>query len=679
MKTILAAVLATALAALAQAAPSSQNEATRYIALVNGGKDKAGHLVTTRAGDKYKVDFLFKDNGRGPELKEEYTLAPDGTFTRYQVKGTSTFGSLVDETFSRNGNAARWKSTSDKGEQTVDGTAMYSPLGGTPQGFSVALGALAKRADGKLPMIPSGVLTARKIAESEVSSGANKRQVQLLALTGVGFTPTTVWATTDATPRMFAFIYPGYIQLIEQGWEQNGAALETRQIAAERDLLVDFNKRLSHPIAGATMIRNARVFDSESATLGQASDVLIDGGRIIEVSPAGTSTRKAGRTIDAGNRILLPGLFDMHVHAGFWDGGLHIATGITSVRDMGNDNETLLKVMKQEGDGTLLMPRIIPAGFIEGESQNASRSGFVIKNVDEAKKAIDWYHEHGWPQIKVYNSFPKEILAEVTAYAHARGMRVSGHVPAFLRAEDVVLAGYDEIQHINQVLLNFLVDDKTDTRTLERFYLPAKKVADLDFDGPEVRKFIALLAQRKTVIDPTLATFNFIRQKDGEMSQEFAAVAEHVPPDVRRGFLAAQMKIPDDATYKQYTKSYQKMIEFVGRMYRAGVPIVAGTDDIPGFTLQRELELYVEAGLTPAQVLQIATYNGAKYSRTLDDRGVVSPGRRADLILVDGDPIKDISDIRKVALVIKGDVAYYPGEVFEALGVKPFTAPLKVQ
>jgi hypothetical protein len=673
MKTILSAALALTFAGLVHAA-----DTTRYIALVNGGKDKAGHLVTTRAGDRYKVDFLFKDNGRGPELKEEYTLAEDGTFSRYQVKGTSTFGSVIDESFSRSGNSARWKSTSDKGEQNVTGTAIYSPLGGTPDGFSVVLGALARRPDGKLPMIPSGQLTARKIAEAEVSSGANQRKVQLLALTGVGFTPTTVWATTDATPRMFAFIYPGYLQLIEQGWEQAAAALETRQIAAEKELLVDFNERLSHPVAGATLIRNARIFDSERATLGEASDVLIDNGRIIEVSPADASTRKAGRTIDAGNRILLPGLFDMHVHAGFWDGGLHIATGITSIRDMGNDNETLLQVMKQESEGTLLMPRIIPAGFIEGESQNASRNGFVIKNLDEAKKAVDWYHEHGWPQIKVYNSFPKEIVPDVTAYAHARGIRVSGHVPAFLRAQDVVLAGYDEIQHINQVLLNFLVDEKTDTRTLERFYLPARKVADLDFDSPEIQKFIALLVQRKTVIDPTLATFNFIRQKDGEMSQEFAAVAEHVPPDVRRGFLAAQMKIPDEPTYRQYTKSYQKMIEFVGRMYRAGVPIVAGTDDIPGFTLQRELELYVEAGMTPAQALQVATYNGAKFSRTLDDRGVVSPGRRADLILVDGDPTKNISDIRKVALVIKGDVAYYPAEVFEALGVKPFTAPLRL-
>ena len=672
MKTIAAALCALFVTAVVQAADS-----TRYIALVNGGKDKAGHLVTTRSGDKYRVDFLFKDNGRGPELKEEYTLAADGTFTRYQVKGVSTFGSLVDETFSRTGDKARWKSTSDKGEQPVTGVALYSPLGGTPQGLSVALAALAKRPDGKLPMIPSGTLSARKIAESEVTRGTDKRKVQLVALTGVGFAPTTVWASADSS-AMFAYIYPGYLQIVEQGWESNAAALEKLQVQAEKEMLVDLNRRLSHPLPGATMIRNARVFDSERAVLGAASDVLVDNGRIIEVSPAGTSKRRASRTIDAANRVLLPGLFDMHVHVSFWDGGLHIGTGVTTVRDMGNDNDTLLELMRQEKEGSLLMPRVVAAGFIEGESPNASRSGFVIKNLDEAKKAIDWYADNGFPQVKIYNSFPRDILADTTAHAHSRGLRVSGHVPAFLRAEDVVLNGYDEIQHINQVLLNFLVDEKTDTRTLERFYLPARKVAGLDFDGAQVQAFIKLLADRKIVIDPTLATFNFIRQKDGEMSQEFAAVADHVPPDVRRGFLAAQMKIPDEATYKLYNQSYAAMIDFVGRMYRAGVPLVAGTDDIPGFTLQRELELLVEAGLTPSQALQVATWNAAKYSQVLHDRGVVSPGRRSDLILVDGDPTRNISDIRKVALVIKGDQAYYPSEVFEAQGVKPFTPPLRI-
>src|SRR5688572_8173432 len=174
MKTFLsAAALALALVSVGQAA-----DATRYIALVNGGKDKAGHLVETHSGNKYKVDFVFKDNGRGPELKEEFTLADDGTFTSYKVKGVSTFGSLVNETFTRSGNTARWKSTSDKGEQGVQGTAIYSPLNGTPQSFSVALTALAKRPDGRLAMIPSGTLTSRKLTEVEVTHGASKRKVQ---------------------------------------------------------------------------------------------------------------------------------------------------------------------------------------------------------------------------------------------------------------------------------------------------------------------------------------------------------------------------------------------------------------------------------------------------------------------------------------------------------------------
>jgi hypothetical protein len=665
-------------AVLSVAASVNAAETTRYVALVNGGKDKAGHQWVTRDGNKYKVDFVFKDNGRGPEQKEEFTLDDNGVFTRYHTSGTSTFGSRIDETFTRSGDQASWRTTSDKGDVTVQGAPLYQPLQGTPQTFTVALAALAKRPDGKLPMIPSGTLTARKLAELDASKGGEKRKVQLIALTGVGFTPTTVWATTGKDPAMFAYIYPGAFHLIEEGWESNIPALEAEQIEAEKEMLVDLNKRLSHGLPGKTLIQNARVFDSETAQLGGPRDVLIEDGRIISVVPPGTETRTADRKVDAAGRVMLPGLFDMHVHVGFWDGGLHIATGITSVRDMGNDNETLLKLMDQEKAGTLLMPRVIPAGFIEGESPNASRSGFVIKNLDEAKHAVDWYHEHGWPQIKIYNSFPKDILPAVTEYAHARGMRVSGHIPAFLRAQDAVLAGYDEIQHINQVLLNFLVDDKTDTRTLQRFYLPAEKVADLDFDSKPVQDFIALLAQRKIVIDATLATFNFIRQKDGVLSQEFAAVADNVPPDVRRGFYAGQVKIPDDKTWQRYEKSYAKMIEFTGRMYKAGIPLVAGTDDIAGFTLQRELELYVEAGLTPSQVLQVATWNGARYARVLDDRGAITPGRRADLILVDGDPTQNISDIRKVALVVKGDVAYYPAEVHEALGVKPFTAALKV-
>lgn len=661
------------------ATPAVAADAVRYVALVDGGKNAGHQVVTPNADGSVAVDYIFKDNGRGPELKETYSLAPDGTFTSYHVQGRTTFGAPVDESFSRTGDKVEWKSTSDHGEATLPAGAMYVPLGGSPQDFSVAIGALAKRADGKLPLVPSGTLTMRKVDEAEVGQGAHKQKVQLLAITGVGFTPNFVWATTGASPRMFAFIFPGFVQLIEEGWEKDGDALEKRQKQAEAKALVDLQQRMRHPLPGSTLVRNARVFDSENARVGAPSDVLLRDGRIAAITPAGSVAVKADHVIDAGNRVLAPGLFDMHAHYTAWDGGLHLATGITTIRDMGNDNTTLQGLIADEKAGRLLAPHIVPAGFIEGESPMSARNGFVIKNMDEVRHAVDWYAAHGYPQIKIYNSFPKDLVRETTAYAHSKGLRVSGHIPAFMRAQDAVAQGYDEIQHINQVLLNFYVDDKTDTRTLARFYLPAQKTADLDFDSKPVQDYIAMLADRHIVIDSTLTTFDFIRQRAGELSQAYAAPADHLPPDVQRGLRVAEMDIPDDATAARYEKSYEKMIDFVGRMYKAGVPLVAGTDALPGFTLQRELELYVKAGLTPSQALQVATWNGARYARVLDDRGSVTQGKRADLVLFDGDPTKDISDIRKVALVFKDGDAYYPSEIDSALGIRPFAEPVRVE
>ncbi|MGO1071722.1 amidohydrolase family protein [Lysobacter sp. CA199] len=652
-------------------------ETTRYLALVDGGK-QAGQQVVSRADDgTVSVDYVFKDNGRGPELKETYTLAEDGTYRTYQVSGTSTFGAKVEESFKREGDKASWKSKSDSGDATVSGIGLYSPVGGTPAGMSVLLSALAKRSDGKLPLLPNGTLSAEKLGQAQVTRDGKTQTVQLMALTGQGFTPNFVWATTGAQPRLFAYIFPGYLQLIEEGWQANANALETQQKAAEGKLLVDLSKKLGHSFAGTTLLHNVRVFDSEQAKLGEVTDVVIADGKIVSVGKADKNLKPA-RTVDGGGKVLMPGLFDMHGHVSRWDGGLNIATGVTTVRDMGNDNATLQQMIAEIDNGTLMSPGVVPAGFIEGESNYSARNGFVIKNLDEAKKAVDWYAEHGYPQIKIYNSFPKAVLRDTVAYAHGKGLRVSGHVPAFLRAQDVVDQGFDEIQHINQLMLNFFVDDKTDTRTLQRFYLVADKTADLDLDSKPVQDFIATLAKKQIAIDPTLATFEFLHQRDGELSPIVVGIDDHLPPDVQRGRRSAEMNIPDDATAARYTKSYDKLVEFVGRAYKAGVPLLAGTDELPGFTLQHELALYVRAGLTPSQALQVATWNAAKVARVLDDRGSVTPGKRSDLILVDGDPTKNIGDIRKLSLVLRGDTAYYPSEVFEALGVKAFATPAKV-
>jgi hypothetical protein len=338
-------------------------ETIKYLALVDGGKQAGGQTVVHGDDGVTRVDFIFKDNGRGPELKEEYVLAADGTFATYSVKGTSTFGAPVDESFRVENGIAMWKSTADAGEQPLAAGAAYSPLGGSPQSLSVAFSALSRRADGKLPLIPSGTLSMRAVTELEVVKGDEKRKVQLVMLTGVGLTPTFFWATTDPQPRMFASIYPGYLQLIEDGWQANGDALEARQKQAEADALGDLHKRLSHPLRGTTLIRNARVFDSENAALGTASDVLITNGRIVSISGGGQETARADHVIDAGGRVLLPGLFDMHGHIDEWQGGLHLAAGVTTVRDMGNDNKTLQQLMADERADRRLSPSIVAAGF----------------------------------------------------------------------------------------------------------------------------------------------------------------------------------------------------------------------------------------------------------------------------------------------------------------------------
>jgi len=119
--------------------------------------------------------------------------------------------------------------------------------------------------------------------------------------------------------------------------------------------------------------------------------------------------------IDAAGRVLLPGLFDMHGHVGRWDGGLNLAAGVTSVRDMGNDNEELQSILDDTANGQLLGPQVIPTGFLEGESPYSASNGFLIKDLAGAKNAIDWYAEHGYPQLKIYNSFPKAILKDTVA------------------------------------------------------------------------------------------------------------------------------------------------------------------------------------------------------------------------------------------------------------------------
>jgi hypothetical protein len=653
------------------------DQTTRYTIIFSG--ETRGEQVTTVGTDgRIKVAYQYSQNGRGPTLKEEIQVAPDGTFARYKVTGKSTFGAPVSETFSRRGDQVEWKSHSDRGQKTVSGPATYLPVESSSESDAIIVRALTRQPGGRLAAIPAGELSAEKVATQKLESQGRSVNVALFAVTGVSTEPGWLWLTDDAEQRLFCYVYPGWMRVIEKGWEASAETLEARQVAAEQELLQKLAQKLAHRFDDTLVLRNVRIFDSRNARLLDPADVYVQSGRIAALYEVGSTAREDVVEIDGTNRVLSPALFDMHTHEGPWNSILQIAGGVTTSRDMGADNATLAALAGRIDRGEVIGPRIAPAGYIEGKSEFSSPGGFVAASLQDAKDAVDWYAQHGYRQIKIYNSFRPEWVEPTAAYAHQRGLRVSGHVPAFMRAEDVVRAGYDEIQHINQVMLNFLVKPTDDTRTLTRFYLMTEHARDIDVDSPQVQDFLKLLKDRGTTIDNTVATFEgMFLQRQGETEPGFVSVAANLPVGVQRSLRTNSMDV-NDKNAAQYRESWERVLQFIGRMHKAGIPFVAGTDGMAGFTLHRELELYVQAGLTPAEALQVATWNGAKYTGLLEQLGSIERNKRADLILIDGDPTQDISAIRKISLVMKDGVVFYPAEVYEAVGVKRFTEPPKV-
>jgi hypothetical protein len=654
--------------------PAASADTTLDYDVLHFGKKSGAQTVVLRDGGRRHVTYSYRDNGRGPDIEEDIAVLPDGTFGRYRQTGTTTYGAVLDEKFSISGKRASWQSPAERGQQALAGPAIYLPSYGSPETYAVIARATQK-AGGALAALPGGELRSERLASARVGPAGGEREVALYGIFGVGLQPEYVWLETAGDMPLFASIRIGGGHILRAGCADADEELERLQQEAEAAWLARVAKQHTQALPQPILIRNVRVFDAKTKSLGEPADVYVNEGRIAAIYPAGSPAKDPATVIDGAGRALLPGLFDMHSHEDAWNAALQIAGGVTTSRDMGNYNDDLARLRADIAAGRAVGPHIEPAGFIEGESPFSARGGFVVSSVAEAKNAVDWYAERGFRQIKLYNSIKPEWAQPIAAYAHTRGLRVSGHVPAFSRSEQVVREGYDELQHINQMVLNFVSDPNTDSRTILRFSLVGERARDLDLDSQKVKDFIQLLVDRQTVIDATLGTFEAsYTQKPGEIDPSMAAVADHMPFATQRNLRINSTDV-SGGRLEMYRASWQRMTQLFGRLYAAGVPLVAGTDSLAGFILHRELELYVQAGVPAGEAIRIATENGARYAGVLADRGTVERGKRADLILVDGDPTKDISDIRKISYVLKDGAGYAPAELYEAFGIRRFADP----
>lgn len=648
-----------------------------YTVLVQ--QQPAGHLrVVQEADGTLSSDFSYRDNGRGPDIRERFRLGPQGAPVAYEGVGTSTYGAAIEERFSVEGGRLRWRSRVDSGDVAVEEGALFLPLEGTLAYEGALAASLLGRADGSAPVVEGNRLRVQRLATVTVDGAGGPVRLVLVAITGADASPWYLWLRDDAGKSFFALTTPGW-SVIAKGYEAATDTLVERRRQALDEYLMALQKRLARPLPGLTLIRNVRWFDAPAARMRGPSDVYLSGGRIARITAPGALDAKPEHVVDGQGRSLLPGLWDMHAHLWAGAGMPQLAAGVTSVRDMGNTNEALLRTQSRMDAGEIPGPQVYPAGFIEGRSPFSSRNGFVVDGVEDGQRAIDWYAARGYRQIKLYNSIKPEWVRPLAAHAHAQGLVVTGHVPAFMRAEEAVRAGYDELTHVNQLMLNFVVRPGDDTRTLLRFERVGDDGQRLDLRSAQAQAFLRLLRQRRTAVDLTLVTFeSYYTQTQGQLSPALAAVADHLPSAWRRGLKVAETDL-EGTKLAAYRAAWRRMLDLTLALHRAGVPLLSGTDYVAGLGLHREIELYVEAGIPAPEALRIATWNGARSMRATGDSGSITAGKRADLVLIDGDPSLRIADIRRASLVWKAGTAYEPAALYEAMGYKPFVPAARIE
>jgi imidazolonepropionase-like amidohydrolase len=383
--------------------------------------------------------------------------------------------------------------------------------------------------------------------------------------------------------------------------------------------------------------------------------VVVDKGVIVSVGPAASAKVPAGaQLIDGKGKTLVPGLWDCHMHVGDdYTGPQELSLGVTSVRDPGNDDLLTIDRRTRIAAGKLLFPHVYPSSLIDGKGPYTAQVANVATSQAEAIALVDRAKANGFTGVKFYGTFNPAWLPATTAEAHKQGLHVHGHIPAGIRPMDAIADGYDEITHINWIIMQAMPDSVIPVSNgIMRFEGPGRYAKDVDLDGAPMKAIVSTMATKHIYSDPTMVAFEGLYvPENGELSPSYAPFVGTLPPTTERGFRSGGFAVPKDLTRADYRASWAKMVELLGRMRKAGVPIVAGTDG-SGIEIIHELEIYTSAGFTPAEALAAATIVPAKLVGQDQHTGSIKVGKTADLVLVEGDPSVRIGDLRQTRVVM---------------------------
>jgi hypothetical protein len=656
MCRLLLAPLFLSIATLAAAAPMSKEQlstppagARHYTISSTAGKH--GDVWSWKAPDgraAYRESMSLR--GWVTEVDELATIGSDRRPTAIAVRGYTDQGDATEDFSVDAAGVAHWKTVIDSGSAPFGGKR-YNTYGGPWLSSEMDVEALVAAGDKGIDLLPTGHASITIAQPAKIDGPHGPETVTLAFLRGYGFAPTPVWLDRDN----HLFGYAGVISLLPEGYEGNGPKLKTLQDQATADMVRGIAHQFLSPANRTpTLVDHVLMFDSVAGRYLPDRAVLIADGKVAAVGAAESIKAPAGAVVINGRgKTLTPGLWDSHQHVGDdWNLLQNVATGMTNYRSPGSMIDEALSIYRRRAAGDLLAPDGKISVIIDRKDPLAAQGALTVSSAAEAIAAVDRIKAAGLWGVKFYTSMNPAWIAPASAEAHKLGLHVHGHVPAGMRPLDAVRAGYDEVTHINFILMQALPQEVVDkSNTAARLEGPARYGKDVDLDAPAMRAFYAELSKRRTIIDPTLTVWEPLMTSDGSaLSPEYAPFAEIAPSPVVRSWKIGGYPLSAGLTRDDYRRSFAKMVELVGKLHQAGVRIVAGTDGY-GLELVRELELYSQAGLSNAEALQTATIIPARMTGMADRTGSIAPGKTADIILVDGDVSKNLGNLRHVDTV----------------------------
>jgi imidazolonepropionase-like amidohydrolase len=619
----------------------------------------AQHYLITSTGGQHGESWLWRDaqgrllgresmNLRGQvwETDVAETLDAAGIPTAITIRGKTPQGDAA-ESFAASGGTATWQSQVDKGSGPAGG--YYASMGGPMATNASFIETLLKAPGRRLAMLPGGTAQARELTRVTV----NGQELLCWAVTGLSNTPVPIWTWPDG--RFFGVSFG--LSWLPAGWEGQRAALEaaqTKALAAEMPRLA---RTLASMPKGPVAFTHVQTFDALGLAFRPDQTVVVTGGTITAAGPAANVKVPAGaQVIDGKGKTLLPGLWDVHMHVGDdYTGMQELSLGVTSVRDPGNDDDRTIDRRDRASRGELLLPNVYPSSLIDGKGPYTAQVANVATSQDEAVALVQKAKAKGFIGVKFYGTFNPAWLPAAIAEAHKLGLHVHGHIPAGIRPSAAIAAGYDEITHINWIAMEGVPASVLPTDNgIDRFMAPGRYAKDFDLTSGPMAAIVASMAQKHIYSDPTMVAFESLYvPENGDLSPSYAPYVGTLPPLVERGFRSGGFAVPPDLTRADFRKSWAKMVELLGRMHKAGVPIAAGTDG-SGIEIIHELEIYQQAGFTPAEAIAAATIVPARLVKADARTGSITPGKVADLVLVEGDPSRNIGALRQTRLVMQG-------------------------